>query len=63
MNNTSMARTTGYTATAVVDLILSGKFNRMGIVPPEYIGASANNYEYIKEYLEKRGVFYQLEIK
>lgn len=62
-NTTSMARTTGYTCTAVADLILSEKYNRKGISPPEYIGEVGNNYEYVKEYLEARGIIYQLEIK
>jgi lysine 6-dehydrogenase len=62
-NTTSMARTTGYTCTAVADLILSGKYNRKGIIPPEYIGEVGNYFEYIMEYLEARGVIYQLEIK
>jgi saccharopine dehydrogenase-like NADP-dependent oxidoreductase len=62
-NTTSMARTTGYTCTAVADLILSGNYDRKGIIPPEYIGEVGNNFEYVKEYLEERGVIYQLEIK
>src|ERR1044071_8540284 len=35
-NTLSMARTTGYTCTAAVHLVLDGKFNRKGICPPEY---------------------------
>ena len=62
-NTTSMARTTGYTCTAVADLILSDKYNRKGIIPPEYIGEIGNNFEYIIEYLEARGIIYQLEIR
>jgi len=62
-NTTSMARTTGYTCTAVADLILSDKYNRKGIIPPEYIGEVGNNFEYVKEYLQARGIIYQLKIK
>lgn len=62
-NTTSMARTTGYTCTAVADLILSEKYNRKGISPPEYIGKESNNFEYVREYLEARGIIYRLEIK
>ncbi len=61
-NTTSMARTTGYTCTAVADLILSDKYNRKGIIPPELIGGVEKNYEYVKKYLEARGIIYQLEI-
>jgi saccharopine dehydrogenase-like NADP-dependent oxidoreductase len=35
----SMARTTGYTCTSVVRLLLEGNLERKGISPPEYIGA------------------------
>jgi saccharopine dehydrogenase-like NADP-dependent oxidoreductase len=59
---TSMARTTGYTCTAVADLILSDEYIRKGISPPEYIGAVGNCFEYVKKYQEDRGVIYQLEI-
>ena len=62
-NTTSMARTTGYTCTAVADLILTDKYNRKGISPPEYIGEVGNNFEYVKEYLQARGITYQLKIK
>jgi saccharopine dehydrogenase-like NADP-dependent oxidoreductase len=62
-NTTSMARTTGYTCTAVADLILADKYNRKGVLPPEYIGEVGNNFEYVKEYLQARGIIYQLKIK
>jgi len=61
-NTTSMARTTGYTCTAVADLILSDKYNCKGIIPPEYIGEVGNNFEYVKEYLQARGIICQLKI-
>ena len=61
-NTTSMARTTGYTCTAVANLVLSDKYNQKGIIPPEYIGEVENNLEYIKEYLEARSVVYELEV-
>lgn len=55
----SMARTTGYTAAAVADLMLKGKFNRPGICPPEYIGAESGMLEAVLNYLEERGVVYK----
>jgi len=61
-NTSSMARTTGYTCTAVADLILSDKYSRKGISPPEYIGEVGDSFEYVKGYLEERGIIYQLEI-
>ena len=52
-----MARTTGYTCTAVTNLVLNGTYNRIGISPPEYLGA---HKEFVSEYLAKRGVNYKM---
>jgi saccharopine dehydrogenase-like NADP-dependent oxidoreductase len=59
-NTISMARTTGYTCTAVANLILNGKYNRVGISPPEFLGESEDNYHFILNYLEERDVVYHL---
>ena len=56
-NTISMARTTGYTCTAVANLVINKKYNQIGISPPEFLG---NHFKYIKEYLEKRGVIYNM---
>ncbi len=56
----SMARTTGYTCTAVVNLVLDGKFSRKGINPPEYVGEEEDNFIFVLNYLEERGVYYEL---
>jgi lysine 6-dehydrogenase len=56
----SMARTTGYTCTAVANLILSGSFKTPGICPPEYIGIEERNFKSVMEYLKKRNVVYNL---
>ena len=53
---TSMARTTAYTCTAVADLVLKGKFIQKGISPPEFIGADAECFNSVLEYLAKRNV-------
>lgn len=55
----SMARTTGYTCTAVVNLVLEGKFSRKGISPPEYLGEEEANFYFILNYLKERGVVYK----
>jgi lysine 6-dehydrogenase len=52
----SMARTTGYTATATARLVLDGAFTRKGICPPEYMGAGAGCFERILTDLAERGV-------
>lgn len=57
----SMARTTGYTCTAVANLVLEGKFDRKGINPPEYVGEEEDNFNYVLEYLADRGVRYQFK--
>jgi len=54
----SMARTTGYTCTAVANLVLDEKFIRKGICPPEYLGEEEAHFTFIVEYLRKRGVHY-----
>lgn len=56
----SMARTTGYTCTATVNLLLDGKFTRKGICPPEYLGESEGNFKFIIDYLKQRGVIYTI---
>ena len=53
---TSMARTTGYTCTAVARLVLEGIFARKGVCPPEYIGEVPGLIEKIIDYLEKRNI-------
>jgi saccharopine dehydrogenase-like NADP-dependent oxidoreductase len=55
----SMARTTGYTCTAVSNLVLNGQFNRKGICPPEYVGESEADYDFVVKYLADRGVLYK----
>ncbi|TAL68587.1 MAG: saccharopine dehydrogenase [Bacteroidetes bacterium] len=57
----SMARTTGYTATAVANLLLQGKFDRKGIIPPEFIGEDENCFNSILSYLTERNVIYRLK--
>ena len=56
---TSMARTTGYTCTAVVRLVAEGRFTRKGICPPEYIGQQAGAWDFIRARLAERKVIYR----
>ncbi|MBN1825391.1 MAG: saccharopine dehydrogenase NADP-binding domain-containing protein [Candidatus Eisenbacteria bacterium] len=55
----SMARTTGYTATAAATLLLDGSFDRKGICPPEYLGAEPGCFERLLAYQKERGVIYE----
>jgi saccharopine dehydrogenase-like NADP-dependent oxidoreductase len=54
----SMARTTGYTATAVASMFLEGLFTEKGVFPPELIGKQEACFEYIIAYLKERNVNY-----
>lgn len=54
----SMARTTGYTATAVANLFLEGLFTEKGVFPPELIGKHEVCFQYILNYLKDRNVTY-----
>ena len=53
---TSMARTTGYTATAAVRLLARRAWTRPGIVPPEHLAADEGCFTAILADLEARGV-------
>ena len=59
-NTTSMARTTGYTCTAIAKLFSKGKITHKGICPPEFIGVEKENFEFILDYLTERGVQYNV---
>jgi len=58
----SMARSTGYTATAAANLILDGLFTEKGVFPPELVGKHETCYQFILNYLKERGVNYQKEV-
>lgn len=57
----SMARTTGYTCTAIARLVLGGVFTRVGICPPEVVGAAPGCFERVVVDLAARGVMLQAE--
>ena len=54
----SMARTTGYTATAAANMMLEGLFSEKGVFPPELVGKDERCFQFILQYLEERGVRY-----
>ena len=55
----SMARTTGYTATAAVNLIVEKLFVEKGIFPPEQVGKHEACFQYVINYLKDRNVIYK----
>ena len=57
----SMARTTGYTATATANMFLDGLFKDKGIFPPELVGKHETCFYYILDYLKNRNVIYTTE--
>lgn len=52
----SMARTTGYTCTAAVNLLAAGKFDTKGIIPPEWLVKDASCFNYVLDYLKEREI-------
>jgi lysine 6-dehydrogenase len=54
----SMARTTGYTATAVARLLAEGLYTRKGVSAPEYLGNDTTVVKYLLDRLKERGVVY-----
>lgn len=56
----SMARTTGYTCTATVHLLLHNLFNDKGVFPPELIGKNEQCFSFILNYLKERNVIYKV---
>ncbi len=54
----SMARTTGYTATAAANLLLDGLFNEKGVFPPELVGKHEACFDYFLTYLKERNIHY-----
>lgn len=54
----SMARTTGYTATAAANMFLDGLFSEKGVFPPELVGKHEVCFNYFIKYLEERNIHY-----
>ncbi|MFQ6678341.1 MAG: saccharopine dehydrogenase family protein [Fidelibacterota bacterium] len=52
----SMSRTTGYTATATINMVLNNLWTEFGVFPPEIIGQKEECTDYILDYLKERTV-------
>jgi saccharopine dehydrogenase-like NADP-dependent oxidoreductase len=52
----SMARTTGYTCTAAVNLIAQDLFSEKGVFPPELVGKHKKCFDFMIDYLKERKV-------
>ena len=55
----SMARTTGYTCTAMVRLVARGMFREPGVHPPEIVGRDEACFDFIMSELAARGVVFE----
>lgn len=59
--NSSMARTTGYTCTAAVNLIAQNLFNEKGIFPPELVGKHKACFDFVLSYLAERKIILKMK--
>jgi saccharopine dehydrogenase-like NADP-dependent oxidoreductase len=57
---TSMARTTGYTCTGVAGLLLNGMLDQPGVIPPEKVAVREENFNFLMNHLNHRGVEYHV---
>ena len=55
-NITSMARTTGYTASIALRMVADGLYSLKGISPPEYMGKKPECMNYLLKELKKRNI-------
>jgi len=58
----SMSRTTGYTCSAFVNILIAEFFTKKGVFPPELVGNNKNCFDYLMQYLEDRNVFYKKNV-
>lgn len=58
-NTSSMSRTTGYTCTAALSLLIDKLFINHGVFPPELIGKHQQCFEFIMQYLDQRNIHYK----
>ncbi len=59
----SMARTTGYTCTAMVRLLVDGLYDQAGITPPEIIGRDRRCFDHVMTYLSDRGIVFDNRVE
>ena len=58
----SMARTTGYTATAAVRLLREGLYDTRGVSAPEFIGRDTRCVDFMLHELALRGIHYESSV-
>jgi saccharopine dehydrogenase-like NADP-dependent oxidoreductase len=55
----SMSRSTGYVATATVNMLGAGLFSGRGVFPPELVGKHKACFDYVMAYLAERNVVWK----
>lgn len=55
----SMARTTGYTATGAARLVIEGEYRHAGISPPEFLGRKEEHVQFLLQHLAERNIHYR----
>ncbi len=55
----SMSRTTGYTCTAALNMLIEKLFTEKGVYPPELVGKDEACYNFILNYLSERNIHYR----
>ena len=55
-NASSMARTTGYTASATIDILAQNIFIKKGVFPPEIVGSEPKAVDYLVNHLKRKDV-------
>ncbi|MCX7832795.1 MAG: saccharopine dehydrogenase NADP-binding domain-containing protein [Ignavibacteria bacterium] len=55
-NDSSMARTTGFTCCALARFLINGNFSRKGIIPPELLGESEECFYFVLDFLKNKNV-------
>lgn len=55
----SMSRTTGYTCTAALNMMMNNLFTEKGVFPPELVGKDKSCFDFIVKYLAERNVIYK----
>lgn len=57
----SMARTTGFTASATALLMLNSGIKTSGVITPEELAEKNGNFKFIVDHLEERGIILEVE--
>ncbi len=55
----SMSRTTGYTCTAAVNMLIKKLFTAKGVFPPELLGNDETCFNFMMDYLKERNIHYR----